>query len=117
MTELTQFGNFVQMTNSLWSGAIRIFISKVLQFTVFVKPVNIHSHGIDIYFEYGHPGFKFVLADLDFWGGFVEHPSRTQAGRQSVTQYITKIVIILVTPKAAAKHEILFNKPASDFTD
>jgi hypothetical protein len=30
-----------------------------------------------------------------------------------VTQYASMIVNILVTPKAAAKHEILFNKPAS----
>jgi hypothetical protein len=29
-----------------------------------------------------------------------------------VTQYITIVVIILVTPKAAAKHDILFNHRA-----
>ncbi len=45
-------------------------------------------------------------------GGFVEHLSRTYAGQQSVTQYTIKIAMFLVTPKAGAKHELLFNKPA-----
>jgi hypothetical protein len=31
-----------------------------------------------------------------------------------VTEYIIKIVMFLVTPKAAAKQELLFNKPASE---
>jgi hypothetical protein len=30
-----------------------------------------------------------------------------------VTQYITMMVMNLVKPKAGAKHELLFNKPAS----
>ncbi len=46
-------------------------------------------------------------------GGFVEHPSLTQAGQQSVTQFITMFVINQVTPRASAKHELSFNKPAS----
>jgi hypothetical protein len=41
---------------------------------------------------------------------FVEHQSQTLAGQQSVMECITMIVMILVTPKAAAKHELLFNK-------
>jgi len=31
-----------------------------------------------------------------------------------VLQYITMIAMILVTPKAAAKHELLFNKLSSN---
>jgi len=31
-----------------------------------------------------------------------------------VTQYIIMIVMILVTPKVKAKHELLFNKLASE---
>jgi hypothetical protein len=30
-----------------------------------------------------------------------------------VTQFVTLIVMNLVTPKAAARHQLLFNKPAS----
>jgi hypothetical protein len=33
--------------------------------------------------------------------------------QQSVTKFLAIIVMILVTPKAAAKEELLFNKPAS----
>ncbi len=32
----------------------------------------------------------------------------TALGQQSVTQYITMFVMILVTPKAGAKQELLF---------
>jgi len=44
-----------------------------------------------------------------FRGGFVEHPSHTSVAQQSVTKYIGIIVINLVTLKAAAKHDLLFN--------
>ncbi len=47
-------------------------------------------------------------------GGFVEHLSWTSVAQQSVTKIITLIHINLVTPKARAKHELLFNEPASD---
>ncbi len=50
------------------------------------------------------------------WGGFVEHLSKTCAAQQSVTKIIYLIFINLVTPKAAAKRELLFNKPASVFS-
>ncbi len=43
-------------------------------------------------------------------GGFVEHPSLTYEAQQSAT---TLTVINLVTPKAVAKHELLFKKLAS----
>ncbi len=46
--------------------------------------------------------------------GFVEHLSLTSAGQQSVAQFITMLVIKWITQKAATKHELLFNKPASD---
>jgi hypothetical protein len=42
-------------------------------------------------------------------GGFVEHPSHTSVAQQSVTKYILIIVTDLVTLKAAAKHDLLFN--------
>ncbi len=45
--------------------------------------------------------------------GFVEHLSRTLVAQQSVTKIISLIFIILVTLKARAKHELLFNKLAS----
>jgi hypothetical protein len=47
-------------------------------------------------------------------GGFVEHLSGTYVPQQSVTKIITLMLINLVTPKARAKHEYLFNKPASN---
>ncbi len=46
-------------------------------------------------------------------GGFVEHPSLTLVAQQSVTKIITLAVVNLVTPKAGAKHELLFNEPAT----
>jgi hypothetical protein len=45
-------------------------------------------------------------------GGFVEHPSPTLVAQQSVTKIISINIINLVTPKAGAMHELLFNKPA-----
>ncbi len=39
--------------------------------------------------------------------------SDLKPGQQSVTQSITLKVMLLVTAKAGAKHELLFNKPAS----
>ncbi len=45
-------------------------------------------------------------------GGFVEHLSRTQVAQQSVTKFISLGIENLVTPKAGAKRELLFNEPA-----
>ncbi len=39
--------------------------------------------------------------------------SVTQVAQHSVTKIISQTFVNLVTPKAAAKHEILFNKQAS----
>ncbi len=38
--------------------------------------------------------------------------SVTQVAQKSVTQIISQMFVNLVTPKAAGKHEILFNKQA-----
>ncbi len=40
--------------------------------------------------------------------GLVEHLSLTHGGQQSVTQYITMMIMILVTSKTGAKHELEF---------
>ncbi len=58
--------------------------------------------------------FQLILTTFtSTFGGFVEHLSQTNVTQLSVTQYITMIVRILVTPKAGAKHEVLFNLLAS----
>jgi hypothetical protein len=41
--------------------------------------------------------------------------SSSLGAQQSVTTFITITAMALVTPKAAAKHELFFNKPASVF--
>jgi hypothetical protein len=41
--------------------------------------------------------------------------SYSLGAQQSVTTFITITAMALVTPKAAAKHELFFNKPASVF--
>ncbi len=46
-------------------------------------------------------------------GGFVEHLSLTKVAQQSVTYIIGQAYVNLVTPKAGAKRELLFNEPAS----
>ncbi len=46
-------------------------------------------------------------------GGFVERLTLTLVAQQSVTQIISLAMMILVTPKAGAKQELLLNKPAS----
>jgi hypothetical protein len=46
-------------------------------------------------------------------GGFVERLSQSKAAQQNVTKIITLIFINLVTSKAGAKRELLFNKPYS----
>jgi hypothetical protein len=43
----------------------------------------------------------------------IEHPSLTKVAEQSVTKIIAQPFVNLVTHKAGAKHELLFNKPAS----
>ncbi len=48
--------------------------------------------------------------------GFVEHLSRTKVAQQTVTRSITMTVTNSATTKAAVKHDLLFNKPASAFT-
>jgi hypothetical protein len=47
-------------------------------------------------------------------GGFVKRLSQTEVAQQSVTKYKAMIGIYLVAPKAGAKQELLFNKPASE---
>jgi hypothetical protein len=42
--------------------------------------------------------------------GFDKHLSRTYSPQQSVTKFKVLMVISLVTPKAAAKLELLLNK-------
>ncbi len=46
-------------------------------------------------------------------GGFVKQLGQTYAAQQGVTKIISLTFINLVTPKARAKHEPLFNKLAS----
>ncbi len=49
--------------------------------------------------------FQLILTTFtSTFGGFVEQLSQTNVAQLSVTQYITMIVRILVTPKAGAKH-------------
>jgi hypothetical protein len=43
-------------------------------------------------------------------GGFVEHPSLTYEAQQSATTLITLTAMNLVTPKAVAMLELLFNE-------
>jgi hypothetical protein len=45
-------------------------------------------------------------------GWFVEHLGWTKAAQQSVTKFIAMIFMNVVTPKAAAKNQLLFNKLA-----
>jgi hypothetical protein len=45
--------------------------------------------------------------------GFAEHLSRTQAAHKGVNHFVATFAINLVTPIAAAKQELLFNKPVS----
>ncbi len=53
---------------------------------------------------------------LDSRGRFVEQTSMTYGAEQSVTKIISASIMNLVTPKAGAKHELLFNKLASGAT-
>ncbi len=48
------------------------------------------------------------------WGQFVEGLSWTWVAQQTITKYLAKTVMNLVAPKAAAKDELLFNKPTPD---
>jgi len=57
-----------------------------------------------------HPTLMFVGKAR---GVFVKHVSPTYVAQKSVTKIISPIFINLVTPKARANHNHLFNKPAS----
>jgi hypothetical protein len=48
--------------------------------------------------------------------GFVEHLSWTQETEQSVNKIISVTSMNLVTPKVGGKYELLFDKPASDWS-
>jgi hypothetical protein len=50
--------------------------------------------------------------DIENKGGFVEYPSPTKVAQQTLTKIISPTFPNLVTPKAGAKHKLLFNKPA-----
>jgi hypothetical protein len=56
-----------------------------------------------------------VAQQVGLWVGFVEHEIQTKTAQQSVTKFIVIIVANLVTPKAAAKRELLFDKPGCPF--
>jgi hypothetical protein len=47
-------------------------------------------------------------------GWFVEHLSPTYSEKQSVIKTISLTFVILVTPKAEAKQELLFNKSCTE---
>ncbi len=51
---------------------------------------------------------NFFWPSVSSWGGFF--------AQQSVTKITFVTIMNLVTPKAGAKHELLFNKPASGLT-
>ncbi len=57
----------------------------------------------------------FIVEVFRDWGGFVEHLSATLVAQQSVNNIISLAILNLVTPKVGARHELLFNKPASEF--
>jgi hypothetical protein len=61
-------------------------------------------------YEFGHTLLCWSCCLLCLWGGFVEHLSKTYAPQQSVTKIIHLAIVNLVTPKAAAKHELSLNK-------
>jgi hypothetical protein len=44
----------------------------------------------------------------------VKHLCQTKAAQQIVTELIATSAVNFVTPKAATKHDLLFNKPASE---
>jgi hypothetical protein len=44
----------------------------------------------------------------------VEYLNPTKAAKQSVTKFVTSTEVKFVKPKAAAKGELLFNKPATN---
>jgi hypothetical protein len=46
-------------------------------------------------------------------GEFVEHLRRTWVAQQTETQFVAMIALNLVTTKAAAEHDLLFNEPIS----
>jgi hypothetical protein len=56
------------------------------------------------------------MTDIQYRDRFVEHLSLAYAAQHSVTRHIALMVMNLVTPKAGAKSELFFNKPASGLT-
>ncbi len=54
---------------------------------------------------------RFIAQTPEGW--FVEPPSQTLSAQQSVTKFMLMIIMKLATRKAAAEHELLFNKQAS----
>jgi hypothetical protein len=49
---------------------------------------------------------------LKNWYQFVGHTSKTIGPQLSVTKFTSMMVVIMAATKAAAKHELLFNKLA-----
>ncbi len=56
---------------------------------------------------------KYTYQPINDRGGFVNHLSLTQVAEQSVIKMIHVAIVILVTPKAGAKHENQFDKQTS----
>ncbi len=63
--------------------------------------------------QYSPPPRKGILIYFMQRKRFVEHPNLTLVAQQSVTKIITLAVVNLVTPKAGAKHELLFKERAT----
>ncbi len=61
----------------------------------------------------GEPLIFTLALTTEYRGEFVEHLRRTWEAQQTETQFVAMIALNLVTTKAAAEHDLLFNEPTS----
>ncbi len=61
----------------------------------------------------GEPLIFTLALTTEYRGEFVEHLRQTWVAQQTVTQFVAMIALNLVTTKAEAEHDLLFNEPTS----
>ncbi len=94
-----------QNANRQNASQTRIVIRKTLKRILLRRTKKKNRHVSNVL--YLQPQYAFIR------GGFVKHLSATWAAQQSVTKIIFVTFMNLVTPRAGARHELLFNEPAS----
>ncbi len=117
-----RFANY-EISGENWCRKFRVFIPKygVLKFwlkyfsmVLFWSRCCCYIGLVQNWFRINQLSAMHTCILFFTWGGLVEHLCLTKVAQQSVTNILSHTFANLVKAKVGAKHELLFNKPASE---